>query len=133
MIFGIVVIPYLGLRILIHPAINDWFNFEGIIKNVPFLSAETTTNAFIANAHTVFLLLPLLILSWMNFDKHSQFLKVVSYITPFFIIVHYFLGNVIESLLWIPLFILLIPLSLNTLNLILKNQLRKSQDYLQTM
>lgn len=125
--FIAVAIPYVGLRLIIQPPISDWFNFEGLSKNIPFLSPETTSSALIANALTAFLILPLLIMSLLNFNRQPQFLKVVSYITPLFIIVHYLFGNIIETRLWIPLFALLIPLSLNTLSILLSNKTNLSQ------
>jgi len=113
-----IVIPYLGLRIFIHSPEPNWFTFKWIIHNIPFLSSETTSNALIANAHLFFLLGPLIILSLMNYNKHPKFLRTASYITPLFIVVHYLVGRIIEVRLWIPLFVILIPLALNTLIMI---------------
>ena len=127
-----VAIPYFGLRTIIRPSVPDWFTFEGVIRNIPFLSPETTATALIANAHVAFLLGPLIILSLLHFNKHPQFLRIASYITPLFILLHYILGTIIETRLWLPLFIILIPLSLNTLTLILNNQSHPSSNFLQT-
>jgi len=126
-----VAIPYFGLRLIIQTDSPVWFTFDGIIRNIPFLSFETTGKALVANAHTVFLLGPLIILSILNFNKHPEFLRLISYITPVFIVLHYLFGSIIEARLWIPLFIILIPLSLNTLSLIFDAQLHPSSNYLQ--
>jgi hypothetical protein len=120
--FIAVAVPYFGLRMIIQPPVSDWFLFESLERNIPFLSSELTTSALIANAHTLFLLGPLIILSLINFKKNPNFLQAASYITPLFIILHYIFGSIIETRLWLPLFILLIPLSLTTLNVLFNPQ-----------
>jgi hypothetical protein len=114
--FITVAIPYFGLRSLIHSPSPGWFNFDAIANNIPFIFPGSTSSALIANAHTLFLLGPLIIMSLMNFKNNPKFLQMVSYITPLFIVLHYIVGNIIETRLWLPLFILLIPLSLTTMN-----------------
>lgn len=126
-----VAVPYIGLRLLINPPVADWFTFEALIKNIPFLSAEMTSSALIANFHVVFLLIPLIVLSLFNFKQHPQFLRIAAYITPLFILVHYLIGNIIETRLWIPLFMILIPLSVNSLSLILNNYIQPSLEHQQ--
>lgn len=126
-----VAIPYIGLRMIIQPSVPDWFTFEALIKNIPLLSAKTTSSAVIANLHVAFLLLPLIVLSLLNFSQHPQFLRIAAYITPLFILVHYLIGNIIETRLWIPLFTILIPLSLNTLSMILNNETQLSPTHQQ--
>jgi hypothetical protein len=125
-----VAIPFIGLRVIIHPTAADWFTFDALIKNIPFLSAETTSSALIANLHVIFLLVPLIVLSLMNFKRHDQFLRIAAYITPLFILVHYLIGNIIETRLWIPLFVILIPLSLNSLSIVLNNETQLSPNHL---
>ncbi len=131
--FIAIAIPYFGLRLLIHSSVPVWFNFDEITRNIPFLSGKTTNAALIANIHVFFLLGPLIILSFLNFKKHHQFLKLVSYITPLFIVVHYLLGNIIETRLWLPLFIVLIPLTLNSIMLIFNNDLILDTNNFQAM
>ncbi|MGB5847725.1 MAG: hypothetical protein WBH40_04495 [Ignavibacteriaceae bacterium] len=126
-----VAIPYFGLRIIIRPSVPGWFTFEGIIRNIPFLSPETTANALRANVHTAVLLGPLIILSLLDFKKHPHFLRIASYITPLFVVLHYIFGTIIETRLWLPLFILLIPLALSTLILMFNIKSLPSSDYLQ--
>ncbi len=118
-----VAFPYFGLRLLIHSPSPDWFNFNEITRNIPFLSVKNTYAALIANIHVFFLLGPLILLSLLNFKNHPQFLKLVSYVTPLFIIVHYLIGNIIETRLLLPLFIILIPLTLNSIMQIFINDL----------
>jgi hypothetical protein len=119
----VIAIPYIGLRLLIHSPNPNWFTFEGLGKNIPFLNPEYTINALMANIHTLFTLGPLIILSMINFTKHTKFLQMASYITPLFILLHYLVGSVIETRLWIPLFAILIPLSINSLNILLSNEI----------
>jgi len=112
-------IPYFGIRLLIQSPDPSWLTFNGITKNIPLLNHETTINALIANIHTIAVLGPVVLLSVLNFSKHPQFLRVASFITPLFIVLHYIFGSIIETRLWIPLFTLLIPLSLNSLIILL--------------
>ena len=114
----IVAIPYLGLRFLIQSPSPNWFTFEGLSKNIPFINSEFTKNAIIANIHTLSTLGFLIILSIMNFKKHRKFFRTASFMVPPFILLHYLVGSVIETRLWIPLFAILIPLSLNSLKIL---------------
>ncbi|MBE0572394.1 MAG: hypothetical protein IH618_12695 [Ignavibacteriaceae bacterium] len=122
-VFVIIAVTYYGLRLLIHSDDATWFTFEKLTHNFPFLSSELTTTAFIANFHTAIFLLPFIILTAMNFKKHPEFLRTAVFITPLFIVVHYFLGSIIETRLWLPLIIVLLPTSLNTLNLLFEEKI----------
>lgn len=110
-----VAIPYLGLRTIIRPTTVQWFTFDGLVRNIPFLSHDNTIKAIAANFHVGILLFPLLFLSFLRFDKQPEFLRRSMIITPFFIAVHYTFGTIIETRLWMPLFIIMIPLTMNTL------------------
>jgi hypothetical protein len=112
------VIPYFGLRLLINPVIPNWFTFDKILYNIPFLSTETTGSALIANFHTVVFLGPLFVLTIMHYKKHPQFLRKAVYISPLFILLHYLLGSIIEARLWLPLLVVVLPTSMNTLNIL---------------
>lgn len=116
----VVAIPYFGLRFIIQSPEPNWLTFEGLIKNIPFLNQETTMNALMANIHTFFTLGALIVLSLTNFSKHPQFLRIAFSIVPLFILLHYIFGSVIETRLWIPLFAILIPLSIDTINILVQ-------------
>jgi hypothetical protein len=120
--FVVIALPYFGLRLLIHSDDASWFTIEKFSQNLPFLSSEMTTTALIANFHTATFLLPFIILTGMNFKKHPDFLRIAAFITPLFIAIHYVLGSIIETRLWLPLVIILIPTSLNTILLLFEEQ-----------
>lgn len=120
--FVAIAVPYFGLRLLIHVDDSIWFTFEKLSHNIPFLISELTTTALIANFHTAIFLLPFIILTVMNFKKHPDFLRTATYLTPLFIVVHYLLGSIIETRLWLPLIIILLPTSLHTLTLLFEEK-----------
>lgn len=119
----VIAVPYFGLRLLIKSDNASWFTFEKLSHNIPFLSSELTTTALIANFHTAIFLLPFIILTVMNFKKHPNFLRKAVFITPLFILVHYLLGSIIETRLWLPLIVILLPTSLNTLSILFEEQI----------
>lgn len=120
--FVVIAVPYFGLRLLIHSDDAGWFTVEKFSQNIPFLSGGFTTKALIANFHTAIFLLPLIILTCINFKKHPDFLRTTIYVTPLFIVVHYLLGSIIETRLWLPLVIILLPTSLNTILVLFEEQ-----------
>ncbi len=116
-------LPFAAIRFFLHPPVTEWFTMSGIGRNIPFLSEETTMNAVMGNIHFISLIGPLAGISLLKFSQHPPFLRKVAYITPFFIIVHYTVGNLVESRMWMPLFVILIPLALNSIFLLLnKNE-----------
>ena len=115
MAFAAIAIPYFGLRLVIPSASPMWFMTEGIVRNIPFLSDEYTRAALSANAHLLILIAPLVFLAVRKFKDHPQFLRIAVSITPLFILVHYVTGWIIEARLWMPLFVLLVPLAIDTL------------------
>lgn len=110
-----VVVPYFALRIIIQTSMPQWFTFDGLSRNIPFLSSKDTMKAIMANIHVAVLLVPLLILSFHRFMDRPLFLRTAMIVTPFFIPIHYIFGTIIETRLWMPLFVVLIPLTLSTL------------------
>ncbi len=110
-----VALPYFGLRALIASPTTIWFLTQDIRLNIPFLSPQHTWGAFVANLHLIFLLGPLLVLGAYRFREHPVFLQIAASITPAFIILHYIVGSIRETRLWMPLYLLLIPLALDNL------------------
>jgi hypothetical protein len=95
---------------------NAWFTFEGLERNIPFLSKEYTATALVGNLHVIFLLGPLLLAGLYRFNEHPRFLRVAASIAPLFILVHYAVGTIVEARLWMPLFVVLIPLALRNID-----------------
>ena len=113
--FVAISIPFFGLRLLINPMSADWFTLKGIVANIPFLDDTTHLKAIVANIKFFIMLGPLLIISLYRFREHPFFLKASSSVTPVFILIHYVFGTIIETRLWMPLFVILIPLLIDSL------------------
>ena len=109
-----IALPYFAVRML-HGSSSNWFMMAGLARNIPFISKDFLWNAIIANVHFVVLVGPLLLLSLYRFKERPRFLQVASSIVPLFILVHYAVAWIIEARIWIPLFLVLIPLSLESL------------------
>lgn len=110
-----VALPYFGLRWLIDSPTPIWFLTQDIRLNIPFLSPQHTWGALVANLHLIFLLGPLIVLGAYRFREHPVFLQIASSIVPLFIIIHFIVGSIRETRLWMPLYLLLIPLALGNL------------------
>jgi hypothetical protein len=112
----VLAMTYLGIHLLVPvTAGGSWFNFDLIGQNLPFLSPEKATEVEVSNLHVVALLGPLIVLGFYRFPRHPSFLKISAFTIPPYILVHYLVGAVIESRLWLPLLVILIPLALSTL------------------
>jgi hypothetical protein len=117
-----VALPYFGLRWLIASPTPIWFLTEDIRLNIPFLSPQHTWGAVVANLHLLFLIGPLLLLGINHFKSQPFFLRIAASITPLFITIHYVVGSIRETRLWMPLYLLLIPLALNNLGKLLQKE-----------
>jgi hypothetical protein len=117
-----VALPYFGLRWLIASPTPIWFLTEDLRLNIPFLSSQHTWGALVANLHLIFLLGPLIVLGIHRFREHPVFLQIASSIAPLFILIHYIVGSIRETRLWMPLYLLLIPLALNNLIKLLQEE-----------
>jgi hypothetical protein len=110
-----VAFPYFGLRCLIASPTTIWFLTQDIRLNIPFLSLQHTWGALVANLHLFFLIGPLILIGIYQFKNHPAFLRIAASITPLFITVHYAVGSIRETRLWMPLYLLLIPVALDNL------------------
>lgn len=110
-----IALPYFGLRFGIHTESPSWFIVNGISRNIPFLESTFTFQALSANLHFIALIGPLLFLAIIGFKDRPQFLKIAASVVPLFIIMHYFVGLINEFRIWIPLYVLLIPLAVDSL------------------
>ncbi|MBI4547703.1 MAG: hypothetical protein HY707_06980 [Ignavibacteriae bacterium] len=117
---SVVSLSYFGLRLMIGMHEFDWFYIRGLVHNIPFISEEFTTRAIVGNLRLAVLLLPMMVIGIYQFKSHPQYLKIASSIIPVFIVAHYLVGIIIESRLWMPLFVVLVPLTINNLIKILR-------------
>ena len=120
--FVAVAVPYFGLRWLIDTPAPIWFRTDAIQDNIPLLAEESTHYALISNVYFFVLLGPLVVTSLYQFRAHPRFLRIVGSIVPLFIVIHYAVGRIIETRIWMPLFIVLIPLVLNNLVKVLQSE-----------
>jgi hypothetical protein len=117
-----VALPYFGLRWLIATPTTIWFAVNDIPLNIPFLSPPHAAGALVANLHLMLLLGPLIALGVYHFRQHPFFLRIAASIAPLFILIHYIVGSIRETRLWMPLYLLLIPLALNNLIKLLQDE-----------
>jgi len=113
--FLAVAIPYCALHLFIHPPISAWMTFDAISHNLPLFGKSEIAQIVAANVHLIILLGPLSLIAIYKFSSHPVFLKSVSLIAPFFILLHYIVGIIMEARLWMPMYVILIPLAIDTL------------------
>lgn len=116
----VVALPYFGLRLFIETSGEPiWVTFYGIKYNVPFVSSQYLSSAIAANVHVGLMLAPLIIIGLYRFREHPFFLRIASYVAPLYIVFMYTFGTIIEARLWLPLLVLLIPLAVDSLQMLL--------------
>lgn len=109
-------IAFLSPRIFLTSwADATWFNTGELHANLSFLFGEYSREAVMGNIRLAVLLGPFLLLGLYKFSEQPRFLRVASIAIPLLIVVHYFTGRIVETRLWIPLFPLLMPLTVNNL------------------
>ena len=115
-------LPYVGLRLVMDVPESGapWFTFGGLPWNVPFLESPKMTHlAAKANLRLLFLLGPLLVIGAYRFRTRPPLLRLAYLSTFLFILIHYLIGQIVETRIWMPVFPLLIPLCiLNLANLL---------------
>jgi len=115
-VFFISVLTFVGIRIFLSSwAGSTWFNIDELKRNLPFLFGMASREGVIANLRLAILAGPFILLGLYKFGEHPRFLKIAACGAPILILIHYFVGAIIEARLWIPLFPFLIPLVVNNL------------------
>ncbi len=117
-------IPYFGLRTLIDSPRPVWWTTDALGMNIPFLSSDHTPRALVANFRLIFFLGPLIALGAYKFQEHPRFLRLSWVILPFYIVVHYVVGMIIELRLWTALLVVIIPLAVGGLIRLLGSETR---------
>jgi len=120
-----VLVPYLILHLVIQENTPRWLATEGITRNIPFIDESLTSTALLSTVRMILLIGPLLFLSIYRFKNQPQFLKIISSVVPLFIVVHYIFGTVIEARMWMPVFVLLIPLAIGTISDVYESKILK--------
>ena len=111
-----VALPYFLLRYLIHPPQPAWFLTTFLNENIPFYEPGKLSVVFHGYLKFFLFIGPAVLLSLIGFKNKNEFLKVILWIVPFFIPVHFIVGHVEEYRMWMPLFLFLIPAGLLTLD-----------------
>ena len=131
LITAAMIMGYIGIRLFVGTKEFDWVTIGGMVLNIPYLSEKNALRAVTGNLHMIALLGPLITISAYNFKNHISFLKLAASIVPLFIVVHYVFGTIIETRLWMPLFVILIPLAIGNLQKFLET-LPPASEKLQT-
>lgn len=108
-------VVYLVIRVLIQPAGGEWVTTVGVPYNLPGIDPGTSERALVGLVHILLLLGPLLVFAFMWFKEKPLPLRAAISTAPLLILVHYIFGTAIESRLWFPLYVFLIPPALLTL------------------
>ena len=111
-----VMIPYLGLRLFLEVDAVDWVLLDAAKHNIPFLAPDSLGHVMGANLKLLILLGPLGVIGFARFREQPKFLRAATTIILPFFAVHYLVGSVMETRLWMPLFPVLIPLALVNLD-----------------
>ncbi|MFN8145111.1 MAG: hypothetical protein U0073_11885 [Bacteroidia bacterium] len=111
----VLIIPYVCLRLYIHPQGGQHFFFDFIQQNFPYPGNPENRFALKSLLRLSVLLGPLLILAWIKVKQKNNFLKNAGAAFLLLLPIHFLLGRVIESRLWMPAFVLLIPLAMDTI------------------
>lgn len=111
-----VVVPFTVLRLFIDTPDPSWFTIQGLPRNIPFIDDDYRSEAIVSNIHVFVLLGPLALIALFDLNKHHVFLKQMLYVVPPFLATHYIFGTIIETRLWMPLYVIIIPGALNTIS-----------------
>lgn len=110
-----VVLPYSGLKLFIHPPQPTWFLTMYMNENIPFYEQGNLPAIFISYAKFFILLAGASVLAFSDYKDKNKFQKSFVVILPFYFVVHLIVAHVEEYRIWIPLFLFLIPLALESL------------------
>lgn len=107
---------YLGLRIAVPAVGGGWFTVEGLAMNIPGYATGMEERAIASIVHVLILLGPLFMLALPGFTRKPLIFRGSIVVAAALVLIHFAVATVIESRLWMPLYALLIPSSLHTLN-----------------
>jgi len=111
-----VVIPYIGLKMLIHPPQPTWFLTLYMNENIPFYEPGNLGTVSLSYLKLIILLGVAAWLALTDLKTKNVFLRSLLIIVPFFIPVHIIVGHVEEYRLWIPLLLIFIPLAIESIS-----------------
>ncbi|CAN5480943.1 hypothetical protein BH11BAC1_BH11BAC1_28610 [soil metagenome] len=116
LLLGSVVIPYLSLRLLIHPPHPAWFLTVFLGENIPFYQPGKLPVVFSAYLKFILFVGPAACIAMTDLENKNHFLKIIVWMVPAFFLVHIVVGHVEEFRMWMPLFLVLIPLCMETID-----------------
>jgi hypothetical protein len=106
---------YVGLRLAVQTTGGKWFTMQGLGSNIPGYEPGMGGRALQSALHVLVLLVPLFGLAVAGFNRKQILFRGSIVLAGILVIVHFVVATVIESRLWMPVFALLIPPSLLTL------------------
>lgn len=113
---------YILIRIFIKVTPSDYPNFSSLKTNFPGLDIHYMGKALEHNLHLFCLLFPVIFLAFFNFKKQHYYTKVLLLTTVPFLFIHYIMGTIIELRLFLPLIVLLLPITIKNLELAFENK-----------
>lgn len=102
------VFAFVGLRWFISST-EVPFQLDKMAYNIPFLDMSLTSFVIKSNIRFLLLVGPLLFLAFWKLKELPLFIRLLVYTSIPFIILHYFVGTIMEARLWMPLIVLLLP------------------------
>lgn len=119
-----VLIPYFSLKLLIHPPQPFWFQTIYLSENLPFLKDSDPEIIGLGYLKFILLLGSALWIALSGFKNKNEFFRITMLIVPVYIPIHLIVGHLEEYRLWIPLFLFLIPLGLETIRSFKENGIK---------
>ena len=104
---------YLAIRlIVVDPAHNGWMLFDKMSKNIPGLNPKDLFLSLKSNLYVLLYFFPVIALFLLGKKMKSPLFTGIQLMSVCFIIVHYFVGTVIELRLFLPLIGILLPFAI---------------------
>lgn len=113
---------YIGIRIMIPVDQGDYPNFANLKTNFPGLDMAFFWKALEHNLHLFCMIFPVLLLAFWNFKSQNNQVKALLFITLPYLIIHYIMGTIIELRLFLPLIIVLLPITVNNLKTLFESE-----------
>lgn len=109
------IVPIIGRTRTCFMDLRGWITFEGLADNSPLRLPESGSQAAMALLHAALLLGPLLAPALLYFREKPLPSQACVLTALLFFIIHFTMGRIIESRLWFPAYLFLLPAAFLTL------------------
>lgn len=116
------ILVYFAIRFLISVKKSDYPNFANLRTNFPGLQSDYFFRALEHNLHLWVMILPVLFFAFMDFRNQEMKTKALILTAIPFLLIHYLMGSIMELRLFLPLIILLLPITLKNLKPTFENK-----------